>query len=147
MSILTGLCVVSCAHIAPGERLILDKESVQSQYNCAQKKLPFIVIESHAIQPQKLRPEEELHHHFVYTMCPSRTVQTLQGTLERRISFQGKRIFYDAGNFAFKPGKWDVHAFIKVPPQAAPGTYHFKLLFDRKAVTFQSPQDIAFTVR
>jgi hypothetical protein len=138
---LLGIFVVSCAHGDPGEHLVLGKESVQSQYNCARQKLPFVVIEQNEIQPRKLHPGEELQHHFVYVMCPSGTLATVQGKLERRIYFKGKRIFYDAGNFAFRPGKWSVDAFIKVPSHTEPGTYHFELFFGSKGMTVKESLD------
>jgi hypothetical protein len=141
--IVLGMCIVSCAHVGPGERLVLAKEVVHSQYDCARKKLPFVVIEQNEIRPQQLHPGEEFHHHFVYVMCPSQTLETVQGRLERRVYFKGNRVFDDSGNFAFRPGKWDVDAFIKVPPEAAPGTYRFELFFGSKVVTIKKSLDFA----
>jgi hypothetical protein len=101
--IITLLCffLVSCAETPPvvpaapvvkpepGEKLVLNQEAAGGVYNCDHKKLPFVVMEENQIDPLTLHPDEEFHHRFVYTMCPSRTLKTVKVRLDRIISFKG----------------------------------------------------------
>jgi hypothetical protein len=118
---------VPAAKPEPGEKLILDQEAAGRMYNCNHKKLPFVAIEENEISPLTLHPDEEFHQRFVYTMCPSKTLKTVKGQLDRTISFKGNVIFDGSDSFEFKPGKWNVDAYIKIPPNAEPGAYSFRL--------------------
>jgi hypothetical protein len=123
---------------SPGEKLLIDAEGVRIRYDCDNKKRPFIIIEQNEISPLKLYAGEEFRHHFVYVMCPGKRWRIVKGALFRAIYFQGETVFQDeSSNFEFKPGKWAVDAFVRIPPNAKPGTYYLKLALSNKISTIE----------
>ena len=126
----------------PGETFKEHPEKVWKEYECDQKKLPFIKILSYEVIPPELLPGEEINQHFEYVMCPAFPAQVIQGTLYRRIYYRGKIIFEDVTkHFEFKPGKWAVDAFITVPPSAPPGVYYLSLEFRSSRFNFKKGKD------
>ena len=119
----------------PGENRLRSIETVRSIHGCDHKKPPSVDIRqneinlSTTINPPTLHPGEEFHHRFVYTMCPSRTLNTVKGKIVRKIYFKDKidLVFDESGHFEFKPGEWEVNAYITIPPNAKSGFYYLKL--------------------
>lgn len=145
--LLLSFLVVSCErgqsmlrgrNVEPGEKLVLSAEKVWDRYDCADRRLPFLIVEENELNPKELEPGEELHHHFVYVMCPSKTWRVIKGNLYRKVSFQDKVVFQDVtNNVEFRPGKWDVDAFITVPEQAQSGTYFLNMVLSSKIATIE----------
>lgn len=114
----------------PGEKMITHPNKVWEKYNCAQKKLPMLIVEANEILPPQLYSGKELNHHFIYSMCPAKPSQLINGTLVRRVYFKTRTVFEDVTNdFEFKPGEWSVDAFIGIPSKAPPGVYALEVSF------------------
>lgn len=122
----------------PGETLLAFPEAVWRDYNCGQRRLPFLKVEENSVLPPKLRPGEELSHRLVYAMCPAVPAQVAAGNLYTRIYFKGKPLVTDiAKGFEIKSGRWRVDTFITVPPDAAPGLYSVEVQFDAQGVSLR----------
>ena len=114
----------------PGEKMITHPNKVWKKYNCAEKKLPMLIVETNEILPPQLYSGEDLNHHFIYSMCPLKPAQLIKGSLVRRVYFKNRTIFKDVtNNFEFKPGEWSVDAFIGIPLKAQPGVYALEVSF------------------
>ncbi len=126
----------------PGETFKEHPEKIWKEYQCSQKKLPYIEITKYEVLPPELLPGEEINQHFEYIMCPKFPAQVIQGVLYRRIYYKGQVIFEDiTKDFEFKPGKWAVDAFITVPPSAPAGVYYLSMEFKSPKFKIKKGQD------
>lgn len=122
----------------PGENLISHPNTVWEQYDCSDKKIPFLVIEKNELAPATVNPGEEFNHRLIYALCVEKTAKVIIGNLYRKIYFRGKLVFNDVSkDFELKPGKWSVDAFIAVPPQAKPGIYSLLVVFNSNQISFE----------
>lgn len=109
---------------APGSKLVTPAEEVFAALDCAQKPLPFLIVEKNTLTPNPAKAGAELQHNLVYAFCPKAAGQADTGTLIRSLSFKGKRVFSDVTKgFSVTPGRTAVDAFLSVPAGAEPGTY------------------------
>lgn len=132
----------------PGEKIIEGPSEVWLAYKCNEKNRPFTILEKNELIPLKIKPGDELNHHFVYAMCPLRPTEVVQGQLFRNILFKGSVILSDKTNFEMKPGRWQVDAFITVPSDVETGIYALEAVFEsqnsnmRKYEVFRNIQTI-----
>lgn len=117
----------------PGEKIIEGPSAIWIEHKCDDKNLPFMMLEKNELIPLKIKPGDELNHHFVYAMCPVRPTEVIQGHLFRNILFRGNVIFQDKSNFEMKPGRWEVDAFITVPKDAETGIYALEAVFESQS--------------
>ncbi|OLN30376.1 hypothetical protein DVDV_0576 [Desulfovibrio sp. DV] len=107
-----------------GSRLVTAADAVFASLDCAQKPLPFILLEQNTLAPNPAKPGTQLLHHIVYAFCPAAGDKADTGLLTRSLSFNGKQVFSDATpDFTLTPGRVAVDAVITVPPEALPGKY------------------------
>jgi len=122
----------------PGEKIVNFPEKVAVEYKCSEKKLPFFYVERNELSPTKINPGTEINHHFVYVMCPSFPSEVIDAKLYRRIYYQGKIVFEDiTENFKIKPGRWEVNAYIIVPPEATTGVYSLEMEIRSNKIRFK----------
>jgi hypothetical protein len=124
----------------PGEQLATFPGSVADEYDCAQRRLPFIEVEQAEIIPSRVRAGGRLNHRFVYVMCPERASGVIEGTLYTSILFKGKTVHSDDVQWELQPGRWVVDSFISLPGLAKPGMYALSARFEsqRGGFSFQS---------
>ncbi len=119
----------------PGVQPVLDAQATWNDYNCASKKLPFVVIEEDRIVPATPAPGEEFSHRFSYAVCTEQSTP-ISGVLTRRIYYQNRLVFENkTDDFELRPGKWKVSASIKTSPKAKPGNYDLQLTFSSPVTT------------
>ncbi len=125
----------------PGDELISKPQTVWQQYQCDKLMLPFILVETNELLPPQLPAGQELNHHMIYVMCPSKEASIVRGKLTRAIYYQGHPVLTDdMENFEFKPGRWSVDAFIKVAPQAPPGNYSLTTTFNAGGIEIEESE-------
>lgn len=153
--VLAGLvCVTACAPVQqsvqqavwnvqkrlrkPGEKVLALPDTVWKDYNCANRQLPFINVETNKLLPPRLRPGAEFNHRLVYAMCSNERADEILGILSTRIYFRSERIVNDVvENYSIKPGRWRVDTFITLPPDAKAGVYSIEIQFQSTMLTFQ----------
>ena len=134
LALLLCLCAASCAPkpapVSPkaspvaGSRLLTPAEAVFASLDCANKPLPYLVLEENKLTPNPARPGDQLLHRMVYAFCPAPGGKAETGVLTRSLFMNGKPVFSDVTrDFAVAPGRTAVDAVIVVPAAAAPGTY------------------------
>lgn len=134
LTLLLCLFAVSCApKPAPvplpakpvaGSKLLTPADAVFTSLDCANKPLPFLILEENRLSPNPAKPGEELLHRMVYAFCPAPGGKAEAGTLTRSLSLNGKQVFSDlTRDFTVTPGRTAVDAVIVVPAAAAPGAY------------------------
>jgi len=112
-------------------------EEVWKEYDCANQKRPFFIIEANELVPPKVDAGDEFNHRMIYVMCPARPTEVVAGRLSTRIRFKGDAIV-DARDDSYEimPGRWVVDAFVEVPESAQPGVYAYEVEFAADALTF-----------
>lgn len=130
----------------PGERLTAFPEEVWEEYDCAQQKRPFFVMEKNEIAPQRVVSGADFGHRMVYAMCPHRATEVVAGRLSTQIRFKGSPIVRDTiEDWEIKPGRWVVDAFVQIPEAAEPGVYAYEVAFEGGSVQFA--RTLTFVVR
>ena len=115
----------------PGERLLDLPERVASDYACATKLLPHLELERNEINPKRVRAGSELNHRIVYAMCPRASTEVVAGTFTTQVRFKGRIVMRDdVAGFEFKPGRWSVDTFVRLPEDAEKGVYALEIRFD-----------------
>ncbi len=113
---------------APGSKLVTPADEVFAALGCAQKPLPYLIVEKNVLTPNPAKAGAEVLHSLVYAFCPKAGGQADTGTLTRSLTFKGKRVFSDVTKgVSVTPGRVTVDAFLAVPPEAEPGTYAYKV--------------------
>lgn len=116
------------SQLNPGEVLHRSPSTVSRAIHCDAQLLPFFVVDRNGITPPRVAGGEKLRHTLIYSMCPNPDGSTLRGRLVRRVRRGDETILEDVTDpFELKPGRWIVTAFVRVPPEAEPGTYTFSV--------------------
>jgi hypothetical protein len=131
----------------PGIFKSLDGQIVWKEYDCSNKKLPFILIEKNEILPARVQRGKEIQHHLVYVACTSKDQDVvIIGKLSRKIYYRGHVMFQDTTpNFQIIPGQWNVNAVIAIPPKVKPGDYDFELTLSSPTTTVK--RNLSFVVQ
>jgi hypothetical protein len=122
---------------SPGERFQAFPEEVWQEYDCDNRELPYFRIEKVQLVPRKLRAGDEFNHRIVYALCPAAPTAVVSGTLHTRILFRGRAVVSERDRYEFKPGRWVVDAFVRVPEQAERGIYSMELDFESASLRFE----------
>lgn len=147
LALLSILLSTGCAQVLgnmrrawrqPGERLVDLPDRVAQQYACDERTLPFFLLESHELNPVRVRPGTEFNHHLEYILCPASPTEVVTGRLTTRIRYRGKsQVIEEIPRYELKPGRWVVDAFILLPEDAEAGVYALELVFDSKSIRFK----------
>lgn len=122
----------------PGESLEAFPEVVWEEYDCANQKRPFFIVEKNELMPEKVTPGGDFGHRFVYVMCPNLPTEVVLGELSTRIRFKGSPIVQETDTlYEIKPGRWVVDAIVHLPEQAESGIYAYEFEFDSDPLTFK----------
>jgi hypothetical protein len=122
----------------PGESLEAFPEIVWEEYDCANQKRPFFIVEKNELLPEKVKPGGDFGHRFVYVMCPDQPTEVVRGQLSTRIRFRGNPIVQQTDTlYEIKPGRWVVDAVVHLPEEAELGIYAYELEFDSEPLAFE----------
>jgi hypothetical protein len=108
-----------------GEKPISTLEETRSRYSCSRDDIR-VYVEKSVMSPVHVEPGDKIEHTVQYALCAPSDNFSLQGTVNRKIKFNGreiKKISSDAESESFKAGTWSFTAFIEVPDNAPEGTY------------------------
>lgn len=138
-ALLLGLAPCGCAQWMgearralrePGEHLIDLPERVAKDYSCDDLPLPHLEVEHSEINPTKVHPGDTINHRMVYALCPEATTDVVTGTLITQVRFKGHIVMRDQSpGFEFKPGRWSVDTFVRLPKDAETGIYALEIRF------------------
>jgi len=121
-----------------GAHLTAFPEEVASQYDCAQRPLPFFKIEQSEVVPPRVRSGGEFNHRMVTALCPARPTEVETGRLSEAIRFRGDVVHRKTTErFEIRPGRWVVDAFVEVPADTEPGVYAYELRFEGPNLAFE----------
>lgn len=138
---------VSTVHLAlrePGEQLRDLPETVWKQYDCEGRPLPFLEVERVELVPRRLAAGGEFNQRLVYALCPDIPSGVVTGELETTILFRGRVVVREWNpTWDLKPGRWIVDAFVRLPEEAQPGVYAYRLRFSSPAIRFEETIDFA----
>ena len=130
---------------SPGPSLIDNPQKVATDFDCANRPQPWVLLETQQLQPGRLYANDELNERFVYVLCPAQGHGGLRGTLTRRVLSRGKAIWSDvARDYELQPGRWSVDLFLTIPVKAEAGPYEFEVAFETNKVIFRDSKN--FTV-
>lgn len=119
----------------PGEHLLDLPERVAADYGCAERALPYFELERNEINPNRIRAGGELNHRIVYALCPRSSTEVVSGELTTRVRFKGAVLLTERiPGFEFKPGRWSVDAFVRLPKAAEKGVYALEIRFEKGPV-------------
>jgi hypothetical protein len=122
----------------PGERLLALPDQVASDYDCTERALPYFELERNEINPTRIQPGSELNHRIVYALCPRHTTEVVTGTLTTRVRFKGEVMLHHRNpGFEFKPGRWSVDTFVRLPESAESGIYALEIQFQRGGIRLE----------
>ncbi len=142
---LVVLCLICLANLAcatwvgharrvirePGQKLLDLPEEVEEYYACAGRDLPHLELERNELNPNRIQPGGELNHRIVYALCPRRSTEVVTGTLTTQVRFRGRVVVRErVPDFEFKPGRWSVDSFVKLPEAAEAGIYALEIRFE-----------------
>lgn len=120
----------------PGEKLVDLPDRVAQDYGCAERALPHLELERNEINPTRVRAGAALNHRIVYALCPVATTEVVTGTLTTQVRFKGRVVMRDrVPGFEFKPGRWRVDTFVRLPEDAETGVYALEIRFDDGSVS------------
>ena len=113
-------------------------EVVWEEYDCAQRELPFLEIETSELIPPEVSPGSDFNHRLVYALCPRRATEVVSGDLQTRILFKGHAIHRETHrSYELRPGRWRVDTFVEIPAEAEPGIYAHELEFSSRHIQFE----------
>jgi hypothetical protein len=119
----------------PGERLIDLPDQVAGDYGCAERTLPYLEVERNEVNPRRVEAGAALNHRIVYALCPRTATEVVSGTLTTQVRFKGRVVMRDrVAGFEFKPGRWSVDTFVRLPEDAETGVYALEIRFHRGGV-------------
>ena len=112
-------------------------EEVWKEYDCANQKRPFFIIEANELVPPRVDAGDDFNHRMVYVMCPAKPTEVVAGVLATRIRFKGDPIVDSRDDgYEIKPGRWVVDAFVEIPQAAEPGVYAYEIQFSGEGLSF-----------
>jgi hypothetical protein len=115
----------------PGERLVDLPDRVARDYECAERALPHLELERNEINPTRVRAGAALNHRIVYALCPKAATEVVTGTLTTQVRFKGRIVMQErVPGFEFKPGRWSVDTFVRLPNDAETGVYALEIRFE-----------------
>jgi len=115
----------------PGEHLVDLPDQVAREYECDHRALPHLELERNEINPTRVRPGDALNHRIVYALCPTAATEVLSGTLTTQVRFKGRIVMRDrVPGYEFKPGRWRVDTFVRLPEDAETGVYALEIRFE-----------------
>lgn len=131
----------------PPPDLLTKPTDIWKEYDCDNKILPFLIIESQKITPSSPQPGQEFEHRFVYAACVSDAQTPIKGTLRRKLFFQRKLIFQHVShNVEIRTGKLEHTAKIKIPRKTKPGNYKIQVSFTIPGKAPSKSKDFRFTI-
>jgi|GEM_PF-2243531 len=107
-----------------GETNLSSYYEVAKEYNCYNR--GNMIISELTFDPVEVAPGEKAMNRFVYASCYQ---ENQQGHIIRRVKQGDDIILEDIAPHEFKPGEWEVTAFLVIPPEAEPGKYAFEFEF------------------
>jgi hypothetical protein len=114
----------------PGQMLLDLPDKVEKRYACKERVLPWFKLERNEINPKRVEPGSQLNHRIEYALCPKSATAVVTGTLTTRVRFKGQVVkLEEIPDFEFKPGRWRVDAFVRLPESAEPGVYALEIHF------------------
>jgi hypothetical protein len=114
----------------PGQRLIDLPDRVTHDYGCGERSLPHLEVEHTEINPNRVEAGARLNHRIVYALCPTAATEVVKGVLITQVRFKGRIVMRDDDpSFEFKPGRWSVDTFVRLPADAETGVYALEVLF------------------
>lgn len=120
----------------PGERLVDLPDRVAKDYECASRPLPYLELERNEVNPTRVRAGAALNHRIVYALCPTATTEVVTGTLTTQVRFKGRVVMREqVPGFEFKPGRWSVDTFVRLPDDAETGVYALEIRFNEGSVS------------
>ena len=141
LSAMLGCTAIQMKLREPGSRLVDFPEAVAGEYDCAKRRLPFVKVEESELNPERLRPGAQLHHYFVYVMCPAIASEVINGTLYTEIRVKGKAVYRDSVKQELQPGRWRIDTFITLPEGAESGMYALATRFESSKGRFSFHSD------
>lgn len=128
-----------------GERTLVDASRIADDPACRGRRTAYTQIEQHEVLPKSFKAGREMNQRIVYVFCAAPQGRAVTGTLTRRILLDGRPLIADRDpQFQLKPGRYQIDAFVGVPPAAQPGSYMLEISFVSEALRFIDQQP--FTV-
>ncbi len=129
----------------PGERLLDLPEEVVADYGCGERTLPHLEVERSEVNPKRVQAGAALNHRIVYALCPTEVTEVVAGTLTTQVRYKGRIVMRDEDTaFEFKPGRWSVDTFVRLPEDAETGVYALEVSFHEGNVRLE--ESITFGV-
>lgn len=108
----------------PGEERVYSPKEVYEIYKCTGNEL---YIESLEVIPETVSQGKEINQRIRYAFCSPSFSEKVDGRIIRTIYHKEKKQFEDITEYSFKPGIWNVDAFIEIPGDVAEGRYSFEI--------------------
>lgn len=122
----------------PGEKMDMNPDKVWVAESCGDRRLPFFRMDENEVTPSTIETGEEINHRIIYTMCPNRPYEAIQGQLRTSVYLGSQVVSVDTvDQFEIKPGKWIVDTNILVPKEAQAGVYWLDVVFNSPGLRFK----------
>ncbi len=141
--------IVKAFRTQPGEKMVASPDKTREQYPCSPRLGVILAVENVEAVPVAILPGEEINHHLRYALCNPDLSSPVAGRITRTLLFRGATIFRDITPYEFKPGIWEVDAFIRVPAGAESGVYSIETVLEggpkavRRVCSFTIKQRVA----
>jgi hypothetical protein len=132
---------------APGSKLVTPAEEVFAALDCAQKPLPFLIVEKNTLTPNPAKAGAELQHNLVYAFCPKAAGQADTGTLNPVPVLQGQARVFRRDQGVFRDPGPDGRGRLPVRARRGePGTYVYAVEYvsDAEARTRKAARVLSF---
>lgn len=121
-----------------GEKMDMNPDTVWVAESCGERMLPFFRMDENKVTPSTIETGEEINHRIIYTMCPKRPYEAIQGQLRTSVYLGSQVVMVDTvDQFEIKPGKWIVDTNILVPKEAQAGVYWLDVVFNSPGLRFK----------
>lgn len=108
----------------PGEDRVSSPKSAYETYRCNKS---LLYLESLEVIPNIVSPGKEINQRIRYAYCSPEFSKIVPGKITRTIFHKGQKQFEDLTDYSFKPGIWNVDAFIEIPAEVEEGNYSFEI--------------------
>jgi hypothetical protein len=129
----------------PGEKMVASPDATARHYPCTPQLGFTLMIEEVEAVPEIAQPGEEVNHHLRYALCHPDPSRTVAGKIVRTLLFRGAPLSQDVTPYEFKPGTWEIDAFLRVPTDAESGVYSIQTILEAGVKTMRTA--CSFTVK
>lgn len=113
-----------------GEKMVASPDTTARHYPCTPQLGFTLTIEDVETVPETARSGEEVNHHLRYALCHPDPSRTVAGRIIRTLLFRGTPLSQDVTPYEFKPGTWEIDAFLRVPADAKSGVYGIQTVLE-----------------